>query len=211
VPAAIVPTPAAGFATLRGRRVIIGVPGLGFRGDLRADDPVVRGGRTYVPVLTEQDYYRAETEQVEVFAPLVPVDRVWVEQVDDLAWAAGLADAAFGDRADYGPASLAGIARAGAAIDAAARAPLDAPSRTEPVAVSAASTVLGRRVVQAVPDGFVRDLRAVTRPYPGGRGDPGGHGDDVVRVCAEPDWYRWALAGTAPATVEVRARDLWVE
>ena len=69
------------FLRLRGRRVIVGVPGIGFRGDLRADDPVVQGGRTFVPVLTEQDYYRPELEQIEVFAPLVPIDRVWVEEV----------------------------------------------------------------------------------------------------------------------------------
>jgi hypothetical protein len=61
--------------------VLIGVPGVGFRGDLRADNPVVQGGRTFAPVLTEHDYYRSELEQIEVFAPLVPIDRIWVEDV----------------------------------------------------------------------------------------------------------------------------------
>jgi hypothetical protein len=79
-PAPIVLVPAAQLPSLRGRRVVIGTSRLGWRGDLRADDPVVHGNRTYVPVLTEQDYYRAETEHLEVFAPLVPVDRVWVEE-----------------------------------------------------------------------------------------------------------------------------------
>jgi hypothetical protein len=60
--------------------VIIGVPGQGFRGDLRADNAVVQGSRTFVPVLTEQEYYRAELHHIEAFAVLVPVERVWVEE-----------------------------------------------------------------------------------------------------------------------------------
>jgi hypothetical protein len=177
-PGPVVPTPAAQFPVLRGRRVIVGIPGLGWRGDLRADDPVVHGSRTYVPVLTEQDYYRAETEQMEVFAPLVPIDRVWVEQV------AG----AGGGHAAAGPVTL------------------DAPPRRHPVPVSTAGPGLpGRRVVQAVPDGHVRDLRAVTDVYRNTDGSP------CVRVCGEAEWYRWALIGTAPTTIEVPADEAWLE
>ena len=73
--------PATGRVELRGRRVLVGLPGLGWRGDLRADERVVQGSRTYVPVIPEHEWYRAEAEQVEVFAPLVPVERVWVETV----------------------------------------------------------------------------------------------------------------------------------
>src|SRR6476659_6612379 len=81
-PGAIVPLPAGAAGDLRGQRVIVGVPGLGFRNDLRGDEPVVQGSRTYVPVLPEQEWYRAESEQTEVFAPLVPIERVWVETVN---------------------------------------------------------------------------------------------------------------------------------
>jgi len=175
-PGPIVPTPATLFPMLRGRRVIVGVPGLGWRGDLRADDPVVQGSRTYVPVLTEQDYYRAETEQVEVFAPLVPIDRVWVEHTPE--------------NPDMSPARP---------------VVLDAPLRRDPVPTSEGDTVTGRRMVQAVPDGYVRDLRAVTDVYRGVDGIP------YVKVTGEPEWYRWALAGSTPTTVEVRADQLWVE
>lgn len=176
VPASVVPMPASLFPQLRGRRVIVGVPGIGFRGDLRADDPVVQAGRTFVPVLTEQDYYRAETEQVEVFAPLVPVDRVWVEHVAD------------GD--PMVPIS----------------STLDAPGRRDPVAVTEDATrVLGARVIQAVADGFVRDLRAATHVYVGGTGHP------CIRVCGEPDWYRWAASGTTPSTIELTTQTLWLE
>src|SRR5919112_6354368 len=66
--------------SLRGRRVLIGLPGHGWRGDLRADEKVVQGSRTYVPVMSEAEWYRAEAEQTEVFAPLVPVERVWAEE-----------------------------------------------------------------------------------------------------------------------------------
>ncbi len=84
-PPPVVPTPASLFPDLRGRRVIVGVPGIGFRNEptSRRSRGAAPAGR-FVPVLTEQDYYRAEIEQIEVFAPLVPIDRVWVEQL--AAW-----------------------------------------------------------------------------------------------------------------------------
>src|SRR5262249_13328924 len=80
-PPPIVPTPAVAHRSVRGRRVVIGLPGLGWRADMRADSPVVQGSRTYVPVLPEQEWYRAEAEQIEAFAPMVPIERVWVEAV----------------------------------------------------------------------------------------------------------------------------------
>ncbi len=174
-PAPIVPTAASLFPRLRGRRVIVGVPGVGFRGDLRADDPVVQASRTYVPVLSEHDYYRAETEQVEVFAPLVPIDRVWVEMVPETATSAD------------------------------PRLTLDAPPRRTPIPASELSQTTGRRVVQAVPDGQVRDLRGATDVY------QNADGIACVRVCGEPEWYRWALGGVTPSMIEVRADLLWVE
>ena len=83
----------------------IGLPGLGWRGDLRADEKVVQGSRTYVPVMPEHEWYRAEAEQIEVFAPLVPVERVWVEET-------GMAGVgAAGDRRAR-PAGVAGRAAA---------------------------------------------------------------------------------------------------
>jgi hypothetical protein len=177
-PAPVVPVPATRLASLRGRRVIVGMPGLGWRGDLRADDPVVHGSRTYVPVLTEQDYYRAETEQLEVFAPLVPIDRVWVEDTPP----------------DVAPIDLPGKP-----------ATLDAPPQRDPVRPEEAGTITGRRIVQLVPDGEVRDLRAVTEVYRSDAGDP------CVRICTEAEWYRWALVGTIPEPTEVRTDRLWLE
>lgn len=137
-PPPIVPTPAAIVPQLRGRRVLVGVPGVGWRGDLRADDPVVHGSRSFVPVLSEQDFYRAETEQMEVFAPLVPINRVWVE---------------------HAPAAGQPL------TDQAATITLDAPPRRDPLPAALADRLTGQRVVQVVQDGHVRDLRAVTEVY----------------------------------------------
>jgi hypothetical protein len=81
MPDPIVPVPARLWPDIRGERVIVGRADLGWRGDLRADSPVTQDGRTFVPVLTEHDWYRSEAEQIEVFAPLVPASRVWVETV----------------------------------------------------------------------------------------------------------------------------------
>ena len=126
-PPPIVPVPAAQYAEIRGRRVIVGVPGIGFRGDLRADNAVVQGSRTFVPVLTEQEYYRAELHHTEAFAVLVPIERVWVEEPG-------------------GPPA------------APPPQPLDSPLGRHPTPASNGASLMGRRVVRAVPDGYVRDL-----------------------------------------------------
>jgi hypothetical protein len=171
-PDPIVPTPAGHFGELRGRRVIVGVPGVGFRGDLRADNPLTQDGRTFVPVLSEQDYYRSELEQIEVFAALVPIDRVWVEDVRSITPATSSA--------------------------------LDAPAPRRPSSALQSNGLLGRRLIQRVADGFVRDLRAVSDVYPGAPGQ-------VARVCGESDWYGWALTGKVPSCVQVDAAFLWIE
>jgi hypothetical protein len=144
-PAPIVPVPAAARRReLRGRRVIVGLPGLGWRSDLRADDAVVQASRTYVPVLAEHEWYRAEAEQVEVFAPLMPIERVWLEAVD--------------------PSAVDGPGER--------LVSLDAPPRQEPAPIRDLSRVTGRRLVRMTDDGTEqRDLRAVTEPYTGTGGD----------------------------------------
>ncbi|MEU1686101.1 hypothetical protein [Micromonospora sp. NPDC005707] len=173
--------PATGRIELRGRRVLVGLPGLGWRGDLRADERVVQGSRTYVPVIPEHEWYRAESEQVEVFAPLVPVERVWVETVGER-------------RPTTGPAES-GIRLVS----------LDAPTRRPPTPVFEADSVTGRRVVQMNGSAEQRDLRAVTETY------SGTDGDICVRVAPELEWYRWAWRGQAPTTMEVPVHLLWLE
>jgi hypothetical protein len=182
VPRPIVPTPATMAGKLRGRRVLVGLPGNGWRGELRADEKVVQGSRTYVPVMPEAEWYRAEAEQTEVFAPLVPVERVWAEE--------------------YGIAGM-----ASAADDVVSRlVSLDEPPRRNPVAALDADTIGGRRVVQLLEDGGERrDLRAVTELHTSETGDI------CARVATELDWYRWGWNGRAPRTLEVPVHLLWVE
>ncbi|GIJ78035.1 hypothetical protein SAMN05443287_11324 [Micromonospora phaseoli] len=137
--------PAVGRVELRGQRVLVGLPGLGWRADLRADERVVQNSRTYVPVIPEHEWYRAESEQVEVFAPLVPVERVWVETVGQ---------------------------RSASAPDGGIRlVSLDAPTHPAPTPVFEADSVTGRRVVHMVGSVEHRDLRAVTEAYSGAEGD----------------------------------------
>ncbi|MCZ7434960.1 hypothetical protein O7598_01005 [Micromonospora sp. WMMC241] len=173
--------PAVGGAELRGRRVLVGLPGLGWRGDLRADERVVQGSRTYVPVIPEHEWYRAESEQVEVFAPLVPVERVWVETV--------------GERRPPPTPTGSGIRLVS----------LDVPTRRPPTPVFEADAVTGRRVVHVDGGAERRDLRAVTETY------SGADGDICVRVAPELEWYRWAWRGQAPTTLEVPVHLLWLE
>ncbi|MGK5743238.1 hypothetical protein [Micromonospora sp. URMC 103] len=179
-PIAIVP--ATGRVDLRGRRVLVGLPGLGWRGDLRADERVVQGSRTYVPVIPEHEWYRAETDQVEVFAPLVPVERVWVETIGRRP--------ADGTTPRQSPVRLVS---------------LDGPTHRAPTPVIDADAVTGRRVVHTVDSTEHRDLRAVTETY------SGADGDICVRVAPEAEWYRWAWQGKSPTTLEVPVHLLWVE
>ncbi|WP_432834422.1 hypothetical protein [Dactylosporangium sp. CA-092794] len=184
-PAGVELVPASTLRDLRGRRAVVGLPGLGWRGDLRIDDVVVQASRTYVPALPEQEWYRAESEQTEVFAPLVPLERVWVERVS----------AAVAPSATSGGLGLVS---------------LDAPPNRGPRRARDVAILTGLRVVRVPgPDDKTgkdqRDLRAVTEAY------SGVEGDICVRVCREVDWYRWAWSGQAPKTLEVPIHLLWAE
>ncbi|WP_250031515.1 hypothetical protein [Paractinoplanes maris] len=181
-PRPIVPTPASMSGALRGRRVLIGLPGLGWRGDLRADEKVVQGSRTYVPVMPEAEWYRAEAEQTEVFAPLVPVERVWVEE--------------------YG---LSGLPSDGSDLMS-KLVSLDEPARRPAVAALDAGALTGRRVVQLLDSGKEqRDLRAVTEMH------TSDDGDICIRIATELDWYRWGWSGKTPRTLEVPVHKVWLE
>jgi hypothetical protein len=185
-PAPVEPVPASVARELRGRRVIVGLPGLGWRTDLRADETVVQGSRTYVPVLPEQEWYRAEAEQTEVFAPLVPIERVWVETLNPSAVVDSNADL---------------VSRL---------VSLDRPPVQLAVPVREAHRITGRRLVRVPAHDEKRasdrrDLRAVTEPH------TTADGDICVRVSSELDWYRWAWSGQPPKTLAVPVHLLWVE
>ncbi|MEH1013749.1 hypothetical protein V6U90_11655 [Micromonospora sp. CPCC 206060] len=180
-PRPVVLVPATGQIELRGRRVAIGLPGMGWRADLRADERVVQASRTFVPVIAEHEWYRAEAERIEVFAPLVPADRVWVETV--------------GERGSRETSRN--------LLDRLVS--LDSPTHRPPTPVMDADSVTGRRVVHVADAVERRDLRAVTETY------TGTDGDLCVRVTNELDWYRWAWRGQAPTTLEIPVHLLWIE
>ena len=138
-----------------------------------------------MPVLPEQEWYRAEAEQIEVFAPLVPIDRVWVETV-----------------ATAEPTSPS-IAPVGTCSADSSRSTGRRDGRRWPSATC--RLVAGRRVVQVEPSRALRDLRAVTEVY------QSTDGDICVRVCSELEWYRWAWNGQLPRTREVPIYLLWAE
>ncbi|MGX6603873.1 hypothetical protein ACWKSP_17260 [Micromonosporaceae bacterium Da 78-11] len=181
-PRPVAPVPANMGGQLRGKRVLTGLPGHGWRGDLRADEKVVQGSRTYVPVMPEAEWYRAEAEQTEVFAPLVPIERVWVEEL-------GMAGTISSDR------------------DVVSRlVSLDEPPRRAPVAALDADILTGRRLIRLLADGGEeRDLRAITELH------TSEDGDICARVTSELDWYRWGWSGRPPRTLEVSVHLLWVE
>ncbi|WP_433082787.1 hypothetical protein ACQP1P_02760 [Dactylosporangium sp. CA-052675] len=181
-PAGIELVAASSLRDLRGRRAVVGVPGLGWRADIRIDNVVVQASRTYVPALPEQEWYRAESEQTEVFAPLVPLERVWVERVSSAVTAS---------------AELMLVS-------------LDAPPQRPPRPARDVKAITGLRVVRvAGPEDKTgrdqRDLRAVTEAY------NSAEGDICIRVCRELEWYRWAWSGQPPKTLEVPIHLLWAE
>lgn len=185
-PAAIVPVPAltvdSSGGTLRGARVLIGLPGHGWRGEMRADALIRQGARTVVPVLTEADWYRAERDRIEVVAVLVPLERVWVETLSTA------------DTASNPPLSEAPLLVS-----------LDSPPTRPALPLEGATQVTGRRLVHTGQDGETRGLRAVSEPHVGEDNKP------QVRVVTEADWYSWAATGRIPAARALPIGELWLE
>jgi hypothetical protein len=147
-PSPIVPVPALKLGaidptSLRGKRVIMGLPGHGWRGDLRADTLIRQEARSMVPVLPEADWYRAEQDRIEVFAPLIPAERVWVEIIGE-------------DIVEPDP---------GYVVD------MDSPPIRTPIRAEAVALLTGRRMIAMSErqDDFSaeRGLRAVTEAHPG--------------------------------------------
>lgn len=182
-PAPIVPTPIDTPCSLRGQRVIVGDADHGWIGDLRADDPVDHRGQLAVSVLHEVDYYRAGFTQTQATARLVPAADVWVEQVAE-------------DRSTDVPLGKEVLPRL---VDP------GAPPPRPPIPARQMPRITGCRVVLVSPTRTQRNVRACSEPYQ--RGDA----TVCVRVCPEPDWYRWALTGHAPTSTAAPIYLIWVE
>lgn len=181
-PPPLTPVPAIKCFDMRGARVVIGSPGQGWRGDLRADDPLMRAGSLMVPVLSESDFYRSEDEGSEALAALHPVESVWVEQFDEEAERRTAPRHLFERLVDS-----------------------EAPPVRCPVPASEMHGLTGRRVWEWNTGRFRRDLRCVSEAY------ENTDGDIAVKVCAERDWYRWARTGKTPIMSEALIHLVWAE
>jgi hypothetical protein len=150
---------------------------------MRADALMKQGARTFVPVIPEADWYRAERDRVEVVAALIPVERVWIETLST---------------ADAGndPVPLA---------DAPQLVSLDSPPTRAALPLDGAAQVMGRRLVHTGRDGETRALRAASEAHRGADGTP------QVLVVTESDWYAWAATGKVPAARALPVAELWLE
>ena len=72
------------------------------------------------------------------------------------------------------------------------------PARTVPA-------LRGKRVILSTPEGFVYDMRAVSAVY------PDGHGQDVIDIVSEQDYFQWMFLERRPETQPFPARLVWVE
>jgi hypothetical protein len=181
-PPALAAVPAVQCFDIRGARVVVGTPGQGWRGDLRADDPLMRGGKLLVPVLPEGDFYRSEDEGTEAMAALHPVEAVWVEKPDESAERRTAAPHLFERLVDN-----------------------ETPPMRYPVPASDVHGLTGRRVWKWQSGQFHWDLRCVCEAF------ENSEGDIAIKVCAERDWYRWARTGRAPTVEEAMIHLVWVE
>ncbi|BCB80350.1 hypothetical protein GCM10022251_04890 [Phytohabitans flavus] len=134
-----------------------------------------------MPVLSEHEWYKAELEQIEVFAPLVPADRVWVETL--------------GRHEDLG--NLHG--------DGSGLVSLDGPPTRYPIAVGLAVRITGQRLVHLIDGVERRDMRGVTERYISDAGAA------CVHVATEVEWYRWTWTGKPPKTLELQVDAIWLE
>lgn len=181
-PPPLTPVEAVRCFDMRGARVLVGSSGLGWRGDLRADDPLMHEGTLMVPVLNESDFYRSEDEGSEAMAALHPADAVWVEKPDPDSERKTAPRHLFERLVD-----------------------VDSPPVRYPTPASETPGLTGRRVWNWRGGEFAFDLRCVTEAF------ENSDGDIAVKVCGERDWYRWARTGKTPAVEEALIHLVWTE
>jgi hypothetical protein len=65
--------------------------------------------------------------------------------------------------------------------------------------------LVGKRVILSTPEGFVYDMRAVSRIY------QDADGREIVDIVSEEDYYRWMFTEQPPSTERFPALLVWVE
>ena len=181
------PLPAGGADSLSDRRVVLAEPPGAFRYDVRAvSEPYpAEDGEDYVDVVSEHDWYRSRIRREPVPTSPYRLDRVWLEQGEQVAAAAAPS------------ARRPGVFERLVTVDA----PPDRPPRR----AGDVPDIAGRRVVVVQPGGPVRHRRAVSEPYL----DP--DGDVAVTICSEHDWYRWVITREPPRAEPCPLYLVWVE
>jgi hypothetical protein len=178
------PVPAARAGRLADRRLVLLEPPGAFRYDVRAVSEPYRAedGEAYVDVVSEHDWYRSRIRREPVPTSPYRLDRVWVEQ---------------GEQLEAAPPAPAGVFER--LVDV--RTPPPRPPRR----AGEVSDLTGRRVVVVQPAGPVRHRRAVSEPY------LDGDGDVAVTICSEHDWYRWVITREPPRAEPCPLYLVWVE
>lgn len=180
------PLPATGAEKLSDRRVVLVEPPGAFRYDVRAvSEPYgAEDGELYVDVVSEHDWYRSRIRKEPVRTSPYRLERVWVEQGEQVA--VGEVDT---------PAT--GVFERLVTPDV----PPDRPPRR----AGDVPDLAGRRVVVVQPGGPIRHRRAVSEPY------LDADGDVAVTICSEHDWYRWVITREPPRAEPCPLYLVWVE
>lgn len=79
------------------------------------------------------------------------------------------------------------------------------PPARKPRPAAEEPALVGKRVILSTPEGFVYDMRAVSRVH------ENVDGREVVDVVSEEDYYRWMFTHQAPTPERFPARLVWVE
>jgi hypothetical protein len=79
------------------------------------------------------------------------------------------------------------------------------PPARHPRPASEEPALVGKRVILSTPEGFVYDMRAVSRVYRDGTGR------QVVDIVTDEDYYRWMFTKRPPDPETFPALLVWVE
>lgn len=79
------------------------------------------------------------------------------------------------------------------------------PPARQPRPAADEPALQGKRVILSTPEGFVYDMRAVSRIYRDDNGAP------IVDIVTEQGYYRWMFTEQAPAPTRYPAQLVWVE
>lgn len=79
------------------------------------------------------------------------------------------------------------------------------PPPREPRPAADEPALHGKRVILSTPEGFVYDMRAVSRIY------KDGDGRSFIDILTEVDYYSWMLTKVKPETTPYAAHLVWVE